>query len=136
MPSKTWTVLVLGLAVLPAHAQTAPAPAATAAKNLPVVVGGVVPGPVVFSLDCTFSAIAGVPLVVFVGNHPLAVAASIVFAIGALRALDLHMPPVPAVGLLRLILPEAQRRTAPLRFPWLSESFCRWTYFSSGARQP
>lgn len=125
MPSKTWMVLVLGLAVLPAHAQTAPAPAATAAKNLPaVVVSGVVPGPVVFSLDCTFSVIAGVPLVVFVGNHTLAVAPSIVFAIGALRALDLHMPPVPAVGLLRLILPEAQRRTAPLRFPWLSESFC------------
>lgn len=41
-----WMMMVLGLATLPAFAQVAPAPAATAAKNLPaVVVSGELPGP-------------------------------------------------------------------------------------------
>lgn len=46
MRSKRWTIAVLGLATLPAFAQVAPAPAASAAKTLPaVVVSGELPGP-------------------------------------------------------------------------------------------
>lgn len=47
MRSMVWMVAVLGFMVLPARAQqAAPAPAASAAKNLPaVVVSGVLPGP-------------------------------------------------------------------------------------------
>ena len=63
--------------------------------------------PLVFPLACTLSAAAGVLLVAFVGNHPLVVAASIVFAIGVLRACDLHMPPVIAVGLLPFVIAKA-----------------------------
>lgn len=46
MRGSRWMMMVLGLATLPAHAQTVPAPATTAAKNLPaVVVSGELPGP-------------------------------------------------------------------------------------------
>lgn len=63
--------------------------------------------PLVLPLACTLSAAAGVLLVVFVGHHPLAVAASVVFAIGVLRVFDLHVPPVLAVGLLPFVIAKA-----------------------------
>lgn len=61
--------------------------------------------PFILPIACTLTAGAGVALVVFFGDAPLAAAASILFGIGVLRLFDLHVPPTLAVGLLPFVIP-------------------------------
>jgi len=61
--------------------------------------------PFILPIACTLTAAAGVALVVFFGDAPLAAAASILFGIGVLRVFDLHVPPALAVGLLPFVIP-------------------------------
>lgn len=61
--------------------------------------------PFILPIACTLTAAAGVALVVFFGDVPLAAAASILFGIAVLRVFDLHVPPALAVGLLPFVIP-------------------------------
>lgn len=60
--------------------------------------------PFMLPVACALSASAGVGLVLFFGNTPLAAIASTVIAIVILRAFDLHVPPALAVGLLPFVI--------------------------------
>ena len=55
-------------------------------------------------LACTLAAAAGVALVLLCGVGALAAMAALAFGIGVLYVLDLHAPPVLAVGLLPLLI--------------------------------
>lgn len=60
--------------------------------------------PLVLPLACALSAAAGVLFVSLLGAGPLAAALSMAFGIVMLRILDLHVPPVLAVGLLPFVM--------------------------------
>ncbi|MDR2990390.1 MAG: HPP family protein, partial [Burkholderiaceae bacterium] len=63
--------------------------------------------PLVLTVACALSALAGVELVLTVGNTPLAVAISALVSIFVLRLFDLYAPPILAVGLLSFLIPHA-----------------------------
>lgn len=63
--------------------------------------------PIVLTVACALSALAGVELVLTVGNTPLAVAISALVSIFVLRLFDLYAPPILAVGLLSFLIPHA-----------------------------
>lgn len=60
--------------------------------------------PLVLPLACALSAAGGILFVALLGTGPLAAALSMAVGIVILRLLDLHVPPVLAVGLLPFVM--------------------------------
>jgi hypothetical protein len=60
--------------------------------------------PLVLPLACTLSAAAGVLFVALLGTGPLAAVLSMAVGIVMLRLLELHVPPVLAVGLIPFVM--------------------------------
>ncbi|MDE2085606.1 MAG: hypothetical protein KGK06_09040 [Xanthomonadaceae bacterium] len=90
-------------------------------------------------LACLVSAAAGVAAVTWLGSGALAAMVAMIAGIVGLRLLDLHAPPVLAVGLLPLVMPHPDGRFvgAVLAGTLLVTTvFELWRWMITGIRRP
>ncbi len=66
--------------------------------------------PIALIVACGLSAVAGVLCVLHLGAGPVGAMCSVLAGIAVLRALDLHVPPALAVGLLPCVIPHPDWR--------------------------